>query len=86
MEVPGRFVDARQNGATARLVIDAVPQPIVPSPAASTTGRRRRLSHFLGRTVLKSNLTGRTFKRNLAPCDAVTPPARSSPASTCWRS
>ena len=32
MEVPGRFVDARQNGATARLVIDAVPQPIIPPP------------------------------------------------------
>ena len=29
MEVPGRFVDARQNGATARLVIDSVPQPII---------------------------------------------------------
>ena len=28
MEVPGRFVDARQNGAVARLVIDSVPQPI----------------------------------------------------------
>ena len=34
MEVPGRFVDARQNGAVARLVIDAVPQPIVPEPAS----------------------------------------------------
>ena len=40
MEVPGRFVDARQNGATARLVIDSVPEPII--PAAGETRRRRR--------------------------------------------
>jgi Beta propeller domain len=67
MEVPGRFVDARQNGAVARLVIDSVPQPIAEPQDAS-------LSRFMGKTVLKSNLTGRTFRRNLAPCDAVTHP------------
>jgi len=67
MEVPGRFVDARQNGAVARLVIDSVPQPIAEPQQAS-------LSRFMGKTVLKSKLTGRTFRRNLAPCDAVTHP------------
>lgn len=71
MEVPGRFVDARQNGAVARLVIDSVPQPI---EDAGDAGVR----DFLGRTVLKSNLSGKTFKRNLAPCDAVTRPAQFS--------
>ncbi len=71
MEVPGRFVDARQNGAVARLVIDSVPQPIEdPSDAG--------VRDFLGRTVLKSNLSGKTFRRNLAPCDAVTRPAQFS--------
>jgi uncharacterized secreted protein with C-terminal beta-propeller domain len=71
MEVPGRFVDARQNGAVARLVIDSVPQPIAQPQAAS-------LRRFMGKTVLKSKLTGRTFRRNLAPCDAVTHPSRFS--------
>ena len=33
---------------------------------------------FLGRTVLKSKLSGKTFRRNLAPCQAVTHPARFS--------
>jgi len=28
--------------------------------------------------VLKSNLSGKTFRRNLAPCDAVTHPAQFS--------
>ncbi|HEY6886381.1 MAG TPA: beta-propeller domain-containing protein [Solirubrobacter sp.] len=76
MEVPGRFVDARQNGAVARLVIDAVPQPIIP-PEGESVGEAvddTKLGDFLGRTVLKSNLSGKTFRRNLAPCDAVTHP------------
>ena len=67
MEVPGRFVDARQNGGVARLVIDSVPQPVAEPQTAG-------LSRFMGKTVLKSNLSGRTFRRNLAPCEAVTHP------------
>jgi hypothetical protein len=80
MEVPGRFVDARQNGATARLVIDAAPAPIVPAAgtdlesAVEDAGVRQ----FLGRTVLRSRISGRTFRRNLAPCDSVRRPAQFS--------
>jgi hypothetical protein len=76
MEVPGRFVDARQNGAVARLVIDAVPQPIIPAEGetVATAVKDADLGQFLGRTVLKSNLSGHTFRRNLAPCGAVTHP------------
>ncbi len=71
MTVPGRFVDARQHGSTARLVIDAAPAPIAePQEAGKST--------FLGRTVLKSNLSGRTFKRDLAPCHAVRRPRQFS--------
>jgi hypothetical protein len=76
MTIPGRFVDARQNGATARLVIDSVPQLDVPANAANL--KRAGVNRFLRRTVLKSNLSGRTFKRNLAPCDAVTHPEQFS--------
>ena len=71
MTIDGRFVDARQHGATARLVIDAAPAPIAQPEAA---GKRA----FLGHTVLKSRLSGRTFKRDLAPCDAVRRPAQFS--------
>jgi uncharacterized secreted protein with C-terminal beta-propeller domain len=76
MEVPGRFVDARQNGGVARLVIDAVPQPIIPTEGETVDEavEDAKLGQFLGRTVLKSNLSGRTFRRNLAPCEAVTHP------------
>lgn len=71
MDVPGRFVDARQNGATVRLVIDSVPNPIAQPQTAS-------LSRFLRSTVLKSSISGRTFKRRLAPCRAVTHPRQFS--------
>jgi uncharacterized secreted protein with C-terminal beta-propeller domain len=69
MTVPGHFVDARQHAGTARLVIDAAPQPIA-VPAI----RRARLSRFLGHTVLHSNLTGRTYRRPLAHCDQIRRP------------
>jgi uncharacterized secreted protein with C-terminal beta-propeller domain len=76
MEVEGRFVDARQNGGTARLVIDAEPEPFIENveDAVEDAGVKR----FLGQTVLRSKLSGKTFRRNLAPCKAVTRPAQFS--------
>ena len=80
MEVEGRFIDARQNGAVARLVIDSVPEPIIPADGGTLENAvaKAGVSRFLGRTTLKSNISGKTFKRNLAPCDAVTRPAQFS--------
>ena len=80
MEVEGRFIDARQNGAVARLVIDSVPEPIIPADGGTLENAvaKAGVSRFLGHTTLKSNITGKTFKRNLAPCDAVTRPAQFS--------
>jgi hypothetical protein len=73
MTVPGAFVDARQNGGTARLVIDA-------APAALPLGaiRHAPLGRFLGHTVLRSRLTGRTYRRALAPCDQIRRPRQFS--------
>jgi uncharacterized secreted protein with C-terminal beta-propeller domain len=71
MTIDGRFVDARQHGSTARLVIDSAPEPLA-EPQEAGKGA------FLGRTVLKSNLSGRTFKRDVAPCDAVRRPQQFS--------
>jgi len=42
MEIDGRFVDARQNGAVARLVIDSAPDVIVPGPAGTVAAEVRR--------------------------------------------
>jgi len=78
MDVPGRFVDARQNGATARLVIDNAPAPIIAGASLKRAVKRAGVNRFLGHTTLKSNLSGKTFRRKLAPCDAVTHPARFS--------
>jgi uncharacterized secreted protein with C-terminal beta-propeller domain len=80
MEVPGTFVDARQNGATARLVIDAQQRPIVPPPGEPVEDavENAGLGKILGHTTLRSKLSGRTFKRNLTPCKAVARPAQFS--------
>jgi uncharacterized secreted protein with C-terminal beta-propeller domain len=80
MEVEGRFVDARQNGGTARLVIDSEPEPFIAPADGSVDAavERAGVSRFLGQTVLRSNLSGKTFRRNLAPCRAVTRPAQFS--------
>jgi uncharacterized secreted protein with C-terminal beta-propeller domain len=71
MTVPGRFVDARQNGGTARLVFDS-------SPLRAERLQTGRLHTFLRRTVLHSALTGRTYSRNLAPCGAIRHPRQFS--------
>ena len=80
MEVPGRFVDARQNGATARLVIDSEPEPFIATPQETVAAQVRdaRRGDFLQRTVLRSKLTGKTYRRDLAPCKAITHPAQFS--------
>jgi hypothetical protein len=80
MEVPGRFVDARQNGAVARLVIDAPPKPLIPGEGETIDDvvERAGRSRFLARTVLRSRISGKTFKRDIAPCTSVTRPAQFS--------
>jgi uncharacterized secreted protein with C-terminal beta-propeller domain len=80
MEVPGRFVDARQNGGTARLVIDAEQEPFIATPDEPVDEQidDAGLVDFLPHTVLKSNLSGKTFTRKLAPCAAVAHPSQFS--------
>jgi uncharacterized secreted protein with C-terminal beta-propeller domain len=80
MEVPGRFVDARQNGGTARLVIDSEPEPFIATPTDTVSEQVREAGtrDFLQRTVLRSKLSGKTYRRALAPCKAITHPAQFS--------
>ncbi|MCW2958613.1 MAG: benzoate transporter [Solirubrobacterales bacterium] len=76
MTVDGDFVGARLNGGTARVIVGSAPDPIVATEtrslrqavAATTTAR------FVPRTVLRSAISGRTFRRPIAQCDQVRHP------------
>ena len=73
MTMEGALVDARLTGATARVVVGASPDPIRPPAVASAPVRR-----FVPRTVLKSNISGRTLRRSVAACDDIRHPRRFS--------
>ena len=88
MDVEGRFIDARQNGAVARLVIDSVPEPIIPrrrrhAAVGGQEGRRERASSAARRSRATSPAApSSATSRRVTPSRA----RRSSPASTCSRS
>jgi uncharacterized secreted protein with C-terminal beta-propeller domain len=73
MTLDGALVDARLTGGTARVVVGASPNYIQPDRIATAPVRR-----FVPRTVLKSNVSGRTFKRSVVSCDDVRHPRRFS--------
>ncbi len=76
MEVPGEIVDARLTGGTARIVVNSAAdigarggQPITRRAAA-----RLRVRDFVPRTILRSRVTGRTYRRSLVGCREVSTP------------
>jgi len=69
MQLDGRLVDARLHGATARVVVASSPTAIPPGAISTTTARR-----YVPRTILRSKLSGRTFRRSVVPCDDVRHP------------
>jgi hypothetical protein len=70
----GTFVDARQNGATARLVISSAPSAIAqPALGTSTAG-------WVPARRFRSFLTGRRYTRRVAPCASIRRPAQFSGA------
>jgi uncharacterized secreted protein with C-terminal beta-propeller domain len=73
MAMEGALVDARLTGGTARVVVGASPDPIRPAAISSAPVRR-----FVPRTVLKSNVSGRTVRRSVVACDDVRHPRRFS--------
>lgn len=73
MTLDGALVDARLTGGTARVVVGASPDYVQPAAISRTT-----LRNFVPRTVLKSNLSGRTFRRSVVDCDDVRHPRRFS--------
>jgi hypothetical protein len=72
MTVEGTFVDARQNGATARLVISSAPRAI------ATPALRAHASGWVPARRFHSFVTGHRYTRLLAACSAVRRPAQFS--------
>jgi hypothetical protein len=73
MTMEGALVDARLTGGTARVAVGASPVHIRPTSIAKAP-----VARFVPRTVLKSNVSGRTFRRSVVTCDDVRHPRRFS--------
>ena len=73
MTMEGALIDARMTGGTARVVVSASPSVIHPAAVG-----RASLRAFLPRTVLRSRLSGKTFRRSMVACDDVRHPRRFS--------
>jgi hypothetical protein len=69
LTIDGTFVDARQNGSTARLVISSAPRGIV------VPGARPTATAWVPRRRFHSALTGRRYVRPAAACDRIRRPA-----------
>ena len=68
LNVDGRFVDARQAGSSARIVISSAPHAIIePALAGKTTG-------WVPNWTFKDRRTGRGFVRPVAACSTIRRP------------
>jgi hypothetical protein len=72
MTVEGTFVDGRQNGATARLVISSAPRAI------ATPALRAHAAGWIPARRFHSFITGHRYKRPVAACSAVRRPVQFS--------
>ena len=73
MTMEGALIDARMTGGTARVVVGASPNVIRPAAVG-----RASLRSFVPQTVLKSRVSGKTFRRSMVACDDVRHPRRFS--------
>ena len=71
-----RAPERRHRAAGDRLRAGAVHRD--PQETVSEQVRDARRGDFLQRTVLRSKLSGKTYRRDLAPCKAITHPAQFS--------
>jgi hypothetical protein len=72
MTIDGTFVDARQNGASARLVISSAPR------ALAAAGARARPGGWVPARSFRSFLSGRRYVRAVAACDEIRRPVQFS--------
>ncbi|HEY5145091.1 MAG TPA: beta-propeller domain-containing protein [Solirubrobacteraceae bacterium] len=86
LTVDGSYADARLTGGTVRVVLDtppdlsaltpqnsATPQTTGPQ-AASAAGAKLGLRALIPQTVIRSRISGRTFRRSIVGCDQVRRP------------
>jgi hypothetical protein len=72
LNVDGRFVDARQAGSSARIVISSAPHAIIePALAGATSG-------WVPSWTFKDRRTGRRFVRPVAACSSIRRPVQFS--------
>ena len=86
LTVDGQYVSARLTGGTARVILNSPPSltPVAtttPSPGSGTVAQPARaaaarlgLRAFVPETVIRSNISKRTFRRPLVGCGAVSHP------------
>ena len=86
LTVDGSYVSARLTGGTARIVLDTPPDltpltqtttttpPAAGSTTASAAAAKLGLRAFVPQTVIRSRITGRTYRRSLVGCDQVRRP------------
>ncbi|HEY3018873.1 MAG TPA: beta-propeller domain-containing protein [Solirubrobacteraceae bacterium] len=72
MAVDGRYVDARQNGATARVVISSPPR------AVADAATRAQARGWVPARRFRSAITGRHYVRPAASCRSIRRPAQFS--------
>jgi len=69
LRIGGALVAARLTGSLARIVIASSPDPVAEKKIART-----RLRHWVPRTVLRSKLSGRTYRHSIARCRSIRRP------------
>ena len=69
MTLAGAPIAARLTGGTARVVVASSPGYLRPQALPRTSART-----WVPRTVLRSRISGRTFRRSVVPCDDVRRP------------
>ncbi len=72
MSIEGRFVDARQNGSSARLVISSQPS------AVAYPALRTRAKGWVPLVRFHSSITGRRYTRAVARCSTIRRPTQFS--------
>jgi uncharacterized secreted protein with C-terminal beta-propeller domain len=73
LTVAGAYVSGRLTGGTARLVISSPPELPQPEPAAAPEP-----ASVVPRSTIRSRISGRSFRRALVGCRAVSHPVRFS--------
>lgn len=80
MTVPGTVASARMSDGVVRLVVNSIATlPEAPDGEEGLPAKRAKrlkVNAFVPRTIVDSDVTGKTYRRNLVPCDDVRHPKK----------